>query len=107
MDDIFQEQLSKRLTQLRIQANVSAREVSLSIGQDESYINKVENKRILPSMEAFGYICDYFGIAPKDFFDYEDDYPMETRKMLNGFQRLTVEQKTCIIKIIEWIHLQN
>ena len=35
----------KRLSELRIQKGVSARDMSLSLGQSESYINKIENKR--------------------------------------------------------------
>ena len=36
----------KRLAELRLQKGVSARDMSLSLGQSESYINKIENKRI-------------------------------------------------------------
>ena len=59
----------QRLTQLRIQKSVSARDMSLSLGQSESYINKIENKRTLPSFTGFIYICEYFQITPKEFFD--------------------------------------
>jgi transcriptional regulator with XRE-family HTH domain len=40
----------QRLVALRVQKGVSARDMSLSLGQSESYINKIENKRTLPSM---------------------------------------------------------
>ena len=43
----------RRLTELRIQKGVSARDMSLSLGQSESYINKIENKRAMPSMTGF------------------------------------------------------
>ena len=58
----------QRLTELRTQKGVSARDMSLSLGQSESYINKIENKKALPSMSVFFYICDFLGIHPKDFF---------------------------------------
>ena len=48
---------------------VSARDMSLSLGQSESYINKIENKRTLPSMTGFFYICDYLNITPQEFFN--------------------------------------
>ena len=38
----------QRISELRIQKGVSARDMSLSLGQSESYINKIENKRTLP-----------------------------------------------------------
>ena len=48
----------ERIAQLRLQKGVSARDMSLSLGQSESYINKIENRRTLPSMAGFLYICE-------------------------------------------------
>ena len=62
-DDLFYD----RLASLRTKLGVSAREMSLSLGQSESYINKIENKKSLPSMTGFFYICEYLGIHPKRF----------------------------------------
>jgi len=62
----------KRLTQLRNKQGISARDMSLSLGQSESYINKIENGKALPSMSAFFYICDFLKIHPRDFFDESD-----------------------------------
>ena len=56
---------------------VSARDMSLSLGQSESYINKIENKRTLPSMTGFFYICDYLNITPQEELD-KLDAPRET-----------------------------
>ena len=53
----------ERIAQLRLQKGISARDMSLSLGQSESYINKIENRRTLPSMAGFLYICEYFGIT--------------------------------------------
>lgn len=60
---------SKRLTQLRMEKGVSARDMSLSLGQSESYINRIENGKMMPSMTVFFYICDYFDITPQEFFN--------------------------------------
>ena len=37
---------SQRLSELRTQKGVSARDMSLSLGQCESYINKIEESKI-------------------------------------------------------------
>lgn len=63
----YLEWFPKRLAQLRTQKGVSARDMSLSLGQSESYINKIENHRTLPSMTGFFYICDYLEIEPQAF----------------------------------------
>ena len=42
--------LRKRLAQLRVQKGVSAREMSLSLGQNTGYISNIESGKTLPSM---------------------------------------------------------
>ena len=67
--------IAERITQLRIHKGVSARDMSLSIGQSENYINMIENRRALPSISVFFFICEYFGITPQDFFEQGNSYP--------------------------------
>lgn len=64
----IEEKFAERLVELRIAKGVSARDMSLSIGQSAGYINNIENKKNLPSMAAFFYICDYLEISPQEFF---------------------------------------
>lgn len=66
---------ANRISALRLKKGVSAREMSLALGQSESYINKIENKRTLPSMAGFFYICEYLGIEPRAFFDTDTESP--------------------------------
>lgn len=49
----IEEKFAERLAELRIAKGVSARDMSLSIGQSAGYINNIENKKNLPSMAAF------------------------------------------------------
>ena len=77
----YEERFSKRLIQLRMQKGVSAREMSLSIGQNPGYINTIENAKALPSMNNFFYICDFLHISPKDFFDTESESPEKIKKL--------------------------
>ncbi len=67
--------IAERIAQLRTQKNISAREMSLAIGQNESYINRIENHKALPSMQCFLYICEYLNVTPKEFFDKDTPNP--------------------------------
>ena len=58
-----------RLRFLRNERNISAREMSLALGQNESYINKIETCQRSVSMSAFFNICDFLSITPSDFFN--------------------------------------
>lgn len=97
MDEFFRQ----RLTQLRIQKGISARDMSLSLGQSESYINKIENGKTFPSMQVFFYICEYFNITPKDFFDAENQNPVILDELVNDIKTLTSSQIACIACIIK------
>lgn len=102
MDQI--EWFYRRMTELRMQKGVSARDMSLSLGQSESYINKIENKRTLPSITGFLYICEYFGITPQEFFNQNAAAPQKTRQLLTELEKLTPEQTEHILQIVRDIY---
>ena len=83
---------AERLAALRIQKGVSAREMSLAIGQSPGYINNIENGINLPSMAAFLYICDYLHISPGEFFDQENETPDKHRELTVMLKRLNSRQ---------------
>ena len=92
---------SERLAQLRMEKGVSARDMSLSLGQSESYINKIENKRTMPSMNGFVYICEYLGIEPRDFFDTETVSPARSAEIVQQIGRLSPEKAEHILQVIK------
>ncbi|GAB6154665.1 helix-turn-helix transcriptional regulator [Desulfosporosinus burensis] len=96
-EDLFYE----RLTRLRTQKGVSARDMSLSLGQSESYINKIENKKSLPSMTGFFYICEYLNVPPKDFFDDEVSFPTKLNDLIDELKKLNDGQLEHLLAIIK------
>lgn len=97
----YAELFRKRLIQLRNNLNVSARDMSLSLGQSESYINKIENQKALPSMQSFFYICDYLHIHPKDFFDERYQNASSTNTLLKKFNTLSERQQKHLLALID------
>lgn len=97
---MFEEQFSERLTQPRLNKGVSARDMSLTLGQSESYINRIESKKMLPSMSVFFYICDYFGITPREFFDFGYSMDLEFTEAANKLRSLDEEKRRHIIAVI-------
>nr|WP_325299206.1 helix-turn-helix transcriptional regulator [uncultured Dysosmobacter sp.] len=89
----------KRLVALRMEKGVSARDMSLSIGQSASYINNIESGMSYPSMTGFFYICDYLGISPKEFFDTEAANPNKLNELLEAAKGLNTEQLDNLIAI--------
>ena len=89
-----------RCTELRSKRGISARDMRFSLGQSESYNNKIENKRTLPSMSGFIYICEYLGITPQDFFNVEAPAPQKTKEVLLELNKLTASQADHVMMVI-------
>lgn len=102
-----EEQFSNRLSQLRLQKGVSARDMSLSIGQNAGYINNIENGKALPSMSNFFLICDYLGITPCDFFSDDVQCPNEINEITELLNRLTDHQLYAVKMIVHELVKRN
>ncbi len=97
-------EFSRRLSVLRLNKGVSAREMSLSIGQSESYINNIENGVNFPSMTVFFYICEYLGITPGEFFDVESKNPLKENELLQAAKGLNGDQLEHLIAIAKGLN---
>lgn len=98
---MYEEFTQNRIAQLRMQKNVSARDMSLSLGQNNSYVNQIENKKALPSLQGLFYICEYFGITPQQFFDDGNAYPAQIADLVEDMKKLdaaSLEHLAAIVK---------
>ncbi len=90
-----------RLVKLRMNKGVSARDMSLSLGQNASYINNIESGKNFPTMQAFFYICEYFKITPKEFFDMDVTDPPKSKELMEVTKDLSYEQLEMLIRLIK------
>ena len=97
---MFEDSFIKRLASLREQKGVSAREMSLALGQNESYINRIENGKAFPSLQAFFYICEYLQVSPKEFFDEGNLSPIKIAQIAAELQKLDEVQLDTILAVI-------
>lgn len=98
---MYEEQFPIRLAKLRTEKGVSARDMSLSIGQNAGYINNIENGKALPSMAGFFFICEYLNITPQEFFDFESEQPKQLDTVVANLKKLNKRQLRNISEIIE------
>ncbi len=66
---MYEQFIRNRITELRLQKNVSEYKMSLDLGHSKSYIQSISSGRALPSMIEFISICEYFNITPSEFFN--------------------------------------
>lgn len=98
MDEQF---IKQRIAKLRTDKNISARELSLQLGQSTGYINTIENGKSLPSMSMFLYICEYFKITPQEFFDEGNECPKLIQEILKESKKLNKESLESLLTIIK------
>ena len=90
-----------RITQLRVERNVSEYELSYALGFSKSYVNMISREKNLPSMNAFLAICDYFEITPAQFFvPYLND---EMDEMLHMFLDLNEKERESMKMIMSGV----
>ncbi len=104
---IYENFISDRLAKLRMQKGVSARDMSLSLGQANNYINTIENKKSLPSMQSFFYICEFLGVTPQEFFDEENAVPATFREFITEAKKLDESTMTHLLCIIKKLNKPN
>lgn len=98
---MYEDFVPERLAKLRALKGVSARDMSLSLGQASNYINNIENKKSLPAMQSFFYICEYLGVTPQEFFDEENAYPQILQEFMAEAKKLDAKSMEYILGIMK------
>lgn len=88
-----------RVRQIRDKANLSARELSLRLGKNSTYITKLESGEFKPSMETILEIITCCNSTTEEFF-YKtiNDYKLDI-EVLRFFQHLSSKQKQAILML--------
>ena len=77
--------------------------MSLSLGQANNYINNIENKKSLPSMQSFFYICEYLGVTPQEFFDSGNSCPVQLKELTEEMKKLDAKALAHIAGLVEML----
>ena len=94
---MYEEQFSKRLAELRTKKGVSARDMSLSIGQNPGYIRAIECGTTFPTMSNFFYICEYLNVTPQEFFNFSEEPSNGMNALTDPAIRFRADKCTCYI----------
>lgn len=95
------ESLRNRLVQLRMQKGSSARDMSLSLGQNQGYINNIESGKAMPSMNTFFAICHFLEITPQEFFDMDVKNPAFRDELAMKIDRLPLKKQQILSELID------
>ena len=91
----------QRLTEIRMQKNISEYKMSLDLGHSKSYIQSISSGRAMPSMCEFLYICEYLGITPQQFFSEDIENPVLLDKAIAALKKLNEQDLLRMIDLAE------
>lgn len=91
--------IAERITELRLKKNISEYRMSLDLGHSNSYVRSISSGKALPSMSEFLYICDYFGITPKEFFDKDIKNPEQVENLYNLAKNMSDDDLAVLVNM--------
>ncbi|MBQ8522178.1 MAG: helix-turn-helix transcriptional regulator [Clostridia bacterium] len=100
----FKNFVRQRFAIIRNSNNISARKLSIEMGQGTEYINQIENGRKMPSLEGLYNFCDYFKISLSEFFDTSQMYPIQYKEIIGELNKLDLDELEHITKNIRLIN---
>ena len=100
-DKMDEKDFSLRIATLRTKKGVSARDMSLSMGQNPGYINNIESGKSMPSLTGIFYICDYLKITPSELFDTDVENPEKLKGIIEDLKKLSSKQLDTISALVK------
>lgn len=93
-----------RIAFLRTEKNISARELSLRLGQSTGYISQIETGKSNPSVEMLIYICEELGVSMSAFFDDSQSYPILVGEIVNQAKGLNKSSLESVLYVMKNLH---
>ncbi len=93
--------IRQRLAFLRTSKGISARELSLRLGQSAGYINAIENGNSNPSVQMLKYICEELSVSMSDFYDHENKYPDLIQQLVKEAKRLDKQALEGVLSVMK------
>ena len=92
--------IRERITQLRMQLNISEYQMSLELGQNKGYIHDITSGGALPSLKQLYNICDYLDVTISEFFDASNHDSPLLRETIHEMRKLDEDDVDIILRLI-------
>lgn len=94
-------EIIRRISQLRTRAGFSARELSLRIGKNEAYINRLEyRKNFEPSISVINDIAEACDSNLEEFFYYDMSAYKSDKEIIDLLKKVPESKKKAWIELL-------
>lgn len=92
----LEKKILDRVTQLRMQKDISEKQLSRDIGKSPSYLSSMNKNQSMPSLLTLKTICECLDVSLSDFFDFEDNtYPIKVNQIKPEFENHKIMSDYC------------
>lgn len=95
--------IRQRITELRIEKNVSEHRMSLDLGKSGSYIRGITSGAALPSLKELFNIISYFELSPAAFFATLEDTETKYHQLCEQLRHLSDDDLEKVMTFIGWM----
>lgn len=92
-----------RITELRLQKDVSEHKMSLDLDKSGAYIRGITSGANLPSLKELFNIIAYFDMTPAEFFAPTENMDSPQQMIYEKLRNMTSEDIEKIATFIDWI----
>lgn len=92
--------IRERITELRMQRNVSEFQMSLELGLSKSYVQGITSGRALPSVKQLFNIVDYFDVTMSEFFDEKNHDSPAVRESARLLRKLDAAAPAAALAVL-------
>ena len=94
-------EIIERVSRLRTRKGLSARELSLRIGKNAAYINRLEyRKNFEPSISVIRDICEVCDSSLEEFFYYDMEQYKKDKEILDILKKIPLSKKEALISLL-------
>lgn len=99
----YDEFIRNRITELRMQKDVSEHRMSLDLDKSGSYIRGITSGAALPSLKELFNIITYFNMTPTEFFSPMENSETLYHKLCEQLRTLNEDDLEKVRLFISWI----
>lgn len=93
--------IAKRITELRMQKNISEQKMSFELGHSGNYIQLISSGKMMPSLKELFSICEFLEVSPALFFNEDIEVPAMVQKGVDSLNLLKKEDLELAVLILE------
>ncbi len=101
----MEDKILDRITQLRMQKNITEKKISRDIGKTSTYLSSMNKNKCMPSLRTLISICDYLGVSLSEFFDFTNiPYPIKINEIRNELLKFNENELDTLLAFLKEVN---